>query len=98
MSRNTSAIYAPHYEVFLVTLTVFTLLDVLLTVVGLSVGCRELNPVVTQWGLPSWILFRILLLGCLISIFITGYYLCRQYTSKGLQILKIIHGIGCSLY
>ena len=90
MTRQASIPYTHHYGIFLVTLAVFTLLDALLTVVGLSVGARELNSVVTQWGVHSWILFRVLFLGCLIAVFITGFYLCQQYSPIGLRILVTV--------
>ena len=90
MARRIASLFVPHYSLFLITLALFTLLDALLTIVGLRVGLTELNPIVTQWGLHSWILFRILFVACLIAVFITGYYLCREYSPTGLQILGAI--------
>jgi hypothetical protein len=90
MTNHASSPFIPFYGLFLVTLTVFTLLDALLTVVGLRVGLIELNPIVTQWGIQSWVLFRVLFLGCLIALFVSGYYLCREYSPAGLRILGVI--------
>lgn len=90
MTSRISNLFTPHYGLFLVTLMLFTLLDALLTVVGLRVGLTELNPIVTQWGIHSWILFRILFVACLIAVFVTGYYLCREYSLMGLRILGVI--------
>ena len=90
MARHIVSLFVPHYGLFLVTLALFTLLDALLTIVGLRVGLTELNPIVTQWGIRSWILFRILFVACLIAVFITGYYLCRAHSPTGLRILGTI--------
>lgn len=89
MVRRIASFFVPYYGVFLVTLAMFTMLDALLTIVGLRVGLTELNPLVTQWGVYSWILFRILFVACLIAVFITGYYLCRAYSLTGLRILGV---------
>ncbi|MCW4041014.1 MAG: DUF5658 family protein [Candidatus Bathyarchaeota archaeon] len=86
---RTASLFVPYYGLFLVTLTLFTFLDAFLTVVGLRVGLTELNPIVTQWGIQSWILFRILFVACLIAVFITGYYLCREYSPTGLRFLGV---------
>jgi len=71
------------YLTLLVALAVFTLLDVLTTVVGIGVGCIELNPVVTMWGVPFWAMFRILLLGCMLTAFFVGYRFCLRHFPKG---------------
>jgi predicted Co/Zn/Cd cation transporter (cation efflux family) len=76
------------YLTLLVALAVFTLLDALITVVGLGVGLVELNPVVTTWGIQSWVIFRVLLLGCMVSVFFTGYRLCSKRFPKGLLMLE----------
>jgi len=75
------------YLTLLVALAVFTLLDALTTVVGLGVGLIELNPVVTMWGVQFWVIFRILLLGCMLSVFFVGYRLCLKHFQKGLWML-----------
>jgi len=76
------------YLTLLVALAVFTLLDALITVVGMGVGCVELNPVVTMWGVQFWVIFRILLLGCMLTVFFAGYRLCLKHFPKGLWMLR----------
>lgn len=66
----------------------FTLLDALTTMVGLRVGCVELNPVVIMWGVEFWAIFRLLLLGCMLAVFFASYQLCLKHFSKGLLMLK----------
>ena len=75
------------YLTLLVALAVFTLLDALITVVGLGVGCVELNPVVTMWGVQFWATFRIVLLGCMLTVFFVGYRFCLRHFPKGLWML-----------
>jgi len=76
------------YLTLLVALAVFTLLDALITVLGLGVGCVELNPVVTMLGVQFWLMFRILLLACMLTVFFAGYQLCLKHFPKGLWILR----------
>lgn len=76
------------YPALLVVLAAFTLLDALITVVGIGVGCVELNPVVTMWGVQFWVMFRILLLGCMLTVFFAGYQLCLKHFPKGLRMLE----------
>jgi len=76
------------YAMLLIVLAVFTLLDALTTVVGIRVGCVELNPIVILWGVPFWIVFRMLLLGCMLAVFFAGYRLCKKHLQKGLWIFQ----------
>ena len=76
------------YLALLSALAGFTLLDALITVVGMRIGCVELNPVVTMWGVERWAAFRILLLGCMLTTFFVGYRLCSKHFQKGLGMLK----------
>lgn len=76
------------YLILLVAFAVFTLLDAVITVVGLSVGLVELNPVVAMWGVSSWVVFRILLLGCMLAVFFASHRICLRHFPKGLQMLK----------
>ena len=76
------------YLALLVALAVFTLLDALITAVGIGVGCVELNPVVTMWGVKFWMLFRILLLGCMVTVFYIGRGFCLKHFPKGSEILE----------
>jgi len=76
------------YLTLLIALAVFTLLDALITVVGIEIGCIELNPVVTMWGIQFWVMFRIILLGCILTVFFAGHRLCLKHFQKGLWMLK----------
>ena len=78
------------YLPLLGALAVFTLLDVLTTAVGLQVGCVELNPVVTLWGVGFWAIFRILLLGGMLTVFIAIRRLCLKHFQKGLRIFEAV--------
>lgn len=78
------------YLPLLGALAVFTLLDVLTTTVGLQVGCVELNPVVTLWGVGFWAIFRILLLGGMLTVFIAIRRLCLKHFQKGLRIFEAV--------
>jgi len=78
------------YLTLLVALAVFTVLDVLTTAVGLKVGCIELNPVVTLWGVEFWALFRVLLLGGMLTVFFAIYRLCLNHFQRGLRILEAL--------
>ena len=76
------------YKALLALLAVFTLLDTLTTKIGLAVGCVELNTVVTTLGLSQWTIFRLLLLGYLLTVFSAGYKFCSKRFSKGTFMLK----------
>jgi len=78
------------YLPLLGALAVFTLLDVLTTAVGLQVGCVELNPVVMLWGVGFWAIFRILLLGGMLTVFIAIRRLCLKHFQKGLRIFEAV--------
>jgi len=75
------------YRALLVYLAIFTLLDALVTMVGLGVGCVELNPVVTTLGVEFWAILRILLLGYMLTVFFAGYRFCFNRFSKGIWAL-----------
>jgi len=75
------------YLTLLLALAVFTLLDALNTIVGLRVGLIELNPVVTILGLQFWVPFRMLLLGCMETVFFSGYRFFQKHFPRGLWIL-----------
>lgn len=77
------------YLTLLFALAVFTLLDALITVVGIGVGCVELNPVIMMWGVQPWVVFRMVLLGCMLIVFFVGYRLSLIHFPKGLGMLKI---------
>ena len=76
------------YKILIAFLVVFTILDVLVTKTGLSVGCVELNPLVNNLGLDNWTLFRLLLLIYLVAVYFTGYRICQYRSSKGLFLLN----------
>ncbi|MGQ9552330.1 MAG: DUF5658 family protein [Candidatus Bathycorpusculaceae bacterium] len=75
------------YRALLAYLAAFTLLDALVTAVGLSVGCVELNPVVTALGVPVWAVLRILLLGYMLTVFFAGYRFCFNRFHRGVWAL-----------
>lgn len=76
------------YKALMILLTAFTLLDTMVTRVGLGVGCVELYQFVTTADLSFWTLFRIRLLGYLLTLFFAGYRLCQNHFSKGLPVLN----------
>ncbi len=76
------------YKILVSLLAVFTLLDVVVTKIGLTVGCVELNPFINNLGLDMWTIFRLLLLIYLITMYLTGYRVCEYHSSKGLFLLK----------
>ena len=76
------------YKILIALLAVFTLLDVAITKIGLTVGCVELNPFINNLGLGMWTIFRLLLLIYLITMYLTGYRVCEYHSSKGLFLLK----------
>ena len=78
------------YQILIMTFAVFTLLDIIVTFVGLSVGCVELNPVVRTLGLGPWAFFRVLLLGIMTLTFLVSHNLLSQYSEKGLLLLRVI--------
>lgn len=71
-----------------ISFTVFTMLDILVTRVGLGVGCVELNQFVTDSGLGLWTLFRVGLLIYLLVVFFAGYRLCKYRFSRVLPVLN----------
>jgi hypothetical protein len=76
------------YKTLMALLATFTILDAVITRIGLSVGCVELNPFVNNLGLDVWTIFRILLLIYLLAVYFTGYRICHYRLPKGLLILK----------
>ena len=75
------------YLTLMVILAVLTLLDAFTTVVGLRVGCVELNPLVGLWGVELWVVFRMFLLGCMLTTFLVGYRFCSKFFPKGVWML-----------
>lgn len=69
-------------------LIVFTLLDALVTGIGLGLGCVELNHFVLSVGLGFWMLFRIGLLVYLLVVFSAGYRFFQSHFSRGLPLLR----------
>lgn len=76
------------YIALLIVLAVFTLLDALITAMGIGIGCVELNPIVTLWGVQVWMFFRILLLGCILIVFFISREFCLMHFPRGLEILE----------
>ena len=76
------------YKTLMVFLGVFTLLDIVITRLGLSLGFVELNAFVNNLGLDAWSIFRLLLLGYLFIIYYVGYKLFLSRSEKVVWILK----------
>jgi len=76
------------YKILMALLAIFTLLDAVVTKIGLSLGCVELNSFVNNLGLDMWTIFRLLLLIYLLTAYFTGYRICQYRSSKGLLMLK----------
>ena len=72
----------------MVFLVIFTLLDTLITKIGLSLGCVELNPFVNNLGLGSWSIFRLLLLFYLLGVYFVGYRIFQRRSPRSLSLLK----------
>jgi hypothetical protein len=76
------------FKALIILFAVFTFLDILVTRVGLGVGCVELNQFVVTAGLGFWTLFRIGVLGYLLTAFFAAYRLFQSQFSKGLPVLN----------
>ena len=76
------------YKTLMVLLGIFTLLDIVITRLGLSLGCAELNAVVNNLGLNIWAILRLFLLAYLFSVYYLGYKIFRSRSVKGFWILK----------
>ena len=76
------------YKTLMVFLGVFTLLDIFITRLGLSLGFVELNAFVNKLGLDAWSIFRLLLLGYLCIVYYVGYKLFLSHSEKGFWMLK----------
>ncbi len=77
------------YKGLLVLFATFTLLDIVVTRVGLTLGLVELNQFVVNSGLLVWTVFRVLLIAYLTGLFFVGYRLCVHRFPKGLLLLKM---------
>ncbi|MFC1488009.1 DUF5658 family protein [Thermoproteota archaeon] len=69
-------------------LAIFTILDAIVTKIGLNLGCVELNPFVNNLGLDSWSIFRLLLLFYLLGVYFAGYRVFKHRSTKILSMLK----------
>jgi len=72
----------------MVVLGIFTFLDIIITRIGLNLGCVELNVFVNNLGLDIWSIFRLLLLFYLLAVYSIGYKIFQFRSAKGLGILK----------
>ncbi len=68
---------------------VFTLLDALLTVVGIRIGCAELNPAVLTLGAGMWTGLRVTMLAILLGVFHTSYNFLSKHSETGIKIFKV---------
>jgi hypothetical protein len=76
------------YKMLIFFLTIFTILDVIITRIGLNIGCIELNVFVNNLGLDLWTIFRLLLLFYLITVYSIGYQMLKSRSSRGFWMLK----------
>ena len=77
------------YKLMVVLLLALTLIDTILTNIGLNVGAVELNNFVLATSLGSWTLFRISLMVYLAAVFLLGYRFAKKHSFiKALSILK----------
>jgi hypothetical protein len=76
------------YKILMALLAVLTILDTVITKIGLSLGCVELNPFVNNLSIDMWTIFRLLLLIYLVAVYFAGYRICQIHSSKCLLILK----------
>ena len=76
------------FKILMIFLVIFTFLDILITRVGLSMGCIELNAFVNNVGLDMWSVSRLLLLLYLLVIYSVGYKKFRFQSIRGLWLLK----------
>lgn len=81
------------YRTLLAYFIVFTLLDVLATAAGLTVGCVELNPFVTGLGVGVWAVFRVVLLAYLLAVFIIGYRFCVSRFSHQIWLTRVFEAV-----
>jgi hypothetical protein len=78
------------FRVMVIFFVACSVADVVVTNFGLSVGCVELNGFVLSVGLGLWGIFRIGLLGYLVTVFLLGYRYCTKRSVHGaLTMLKI---------
>jgi len=76
------------YLALLAVFALFTLFDALITVLGLRVGCIELNPVVRAWGVSFWVIFRVILLGSMLMAFIFSHRFLLKHFPAWTRILE----------
>jgi hypothetical protein len=76
------------FKALMILFAAFTVLDMLVTGIGLGVGCIELNTFVLSFGLVFWTLFRIVLLTYLLVVFFAGYRFFQSHFSRGLPLLR----------
>ena len=76
------------FKTLAILLSIFTLLDLVVTRIGLGVGCVEVNTFVLSVGLGFWTLFRVGLLAYLLIAFSVGYHFFQIHFSRGLPLLR----------
>jgi hypothetical protein len=76
------------YKTLMVFLGIFTLLDIVITRLGLSLGYVELNVFVNNLGLDTWSIFRLMFAGYLFLVYSVGYKFFRSNSDKGFWMLK----------
>ena len=76
------------YKMLMAFLSIFTLLDIIITRIGLNLGCVELNVFVNNLGLDLWSIFRLVVLFYLLTVYSFGYQILQFRSAKGLWMLK----------
>ena len=76
------------YKIPITLLALLTILDALVTKIGLSLGCVELNSFVINLGVNNWSIFRLLLLIYMLAVYFIGYRIFRYRSAKSLLMLK----------
>ena len=78
------------YKSLVLVFSSLSLLDILITTVGIRLGCVELNSFVLMAGLDLWAVCRVALIGYLLFVFLSGYRFCKAHSSiRGLAGLKL---------
>lgn len=78
------------FKLMVTFFAIFSVADIWVTNLGISIGCVELNSFVLAIGLELWGIFRIGALGYLVLVFFLGYRYCYKHSIyRALTALKI---------
>lgn len=70
------------FKYVIIFFATLSLLDPLITIFGLNVGCVEINNVVLYLGIGSWALLRTGVIAYLVLIFLVGYLFCKKHSAQ----------------